>query len=117
MPPSADITLSKIRWDLRNRIAQRPDPSHRARTSAPTPTFLGLRQHRPDLGHACSPRRQHAVLHAVQIAAVNRRHEAARHETEDDTRCQVMLAEAVAKLEVLVKHGAEREGNRLGVIF
>ncbi len=113
MPPSTHITLSKIRWHLRNRITQRPDPSHRARTSARTPPFLGLRQHRPDLGHACPPCREHAVLHAVQVAAVNGRDEAARHEAEDDTRCQVMLAEAVAKLEVLVEHGAEWERNRL----
>ena len=90
-----------------------PIPPTEPELPLPLPPFLGC----VNIDHACSPRRQHAVLHAVQIAAVNRRHEAARHETEDDTRCQVMLAEAVAKLEVLVKHGAEREGNRLGVIF
>lgn len=54
---------------------------------------------------------KHTILHAVEIAPMDRRHESACGETEDNVRCEVMLAESMAQLEVLVEHRAKREGD------
>lgn len=72
-----------------------------------------LRQSRPNLHHSRPPSREHAVLHAVEDAAVNGRHKTTRHQAEDDAGVEVMLAQTVRQLKVLIKHGAEGERNRL----
>lgn len=76
MPASPDIALAKIRRDFGYRISP-----HTCGASATTSTaaFLRLGEHRPYLSHSGSASGQHAVLHAVQVAAVDRWHEAAGH--------------------------------------
>jgi hypothetical protein len=58
-------------------------------------------------------RRKHAILHTVQITAVDGRHKTASEEAEYHARRKIVLPETMTELEVLVKHGAEREWNRL----
>lgn len=82
----------------------------RATTSSAAPF---LRQLGPDFHHPGPAGWQHAVLHAVQVAAVDRGHEAAGDQAQDDTGREIVFPETVSKLEVLVEHGSEREGNRL----
>lgn len=82
-PP--DVALAEIRRDFRNRMTS-PDASNRARATTSTTTFLGLGKHRPHLGHIRPSCRQHAVLHAVQIATVDRWHESAGDETKNHAR-------------------------------
>lgn len=102
MPTSPRITLTKIRRDFGHRVS-----AHAPRTSpaASITAFLRLREHCPYFSHSCSASWQHAILHAVQVAAVDGWHEAAGDKAEDDPRCEVVLAEAVAELEVLIEHG------------
>lgn len=57
--------------------------------------------------------RQHAILQTIKILAIDGRDEFAGEETEKHTWRKVVLAYAGAKLEVLVKHGAEGQRNRL----
>jgi hypothetical protein len=45
--------------------------------------------------------RQHGVLHAIQILPMNRRHELAGDEAEEDARGEIVFAQAVAQLGVL----------------
>lgn len=61
----------------------------------------------PHFHDAGSTRWQHAVLKAIQIFAVDRRHEFACHEAEEDFEGEVVFSEAAAELEVLVEHSAE----------
>jgi hypothetical protein len=56
---------------------------------------------------------QHAVLQTIQILSVDRRYEFACHETEENSWREIVLADTVAELEVLVEHCAEGEGDRL----
>jgi hypothetical protein len=42
--PSPHITLPKVRRDLSNRVKGTNAPIHRARATAPTTAFLGLRE-------------------------------------------------------------------------
>lgn len=44
---------------------------------------------------------------------MNRRHEAASNEAEDDTGGEVVFAKSVAELEILVEHRTQRERNGL----
>jgi hypothetical protein len=58
-------------------------------------------------------RREHAVLHTVQITPVDGRNKTASEEAEYHARRKIVLPKTMTELEVLVKHGAEREWNRL----
>ena len=44
---------------------------------------------------------------------MNRGNETASYKTEDNARRQIVLAKSVTKLEVLVKHRAQRQRDRL----
>lgn len=74
---------------------------------------LVRRQARPELEDAGSAGGQHTVLQAVQVLAVDGRHEAPRDEAEEDTGRDVVFADAVAELAVLVEHVPEAEGDGL----
>ena len=74
---------------------------------------LRSRQRIPHVPDTSTTSRQHAVLKAVQILAVNWWHEFACCETGEHMRRKVVLANAVAELEVLVEHCRECEGNGL----
>lgn len=67
----------------------------------------------PHLHDARPPRREHAVLEAIEILPVDGRHELARQETEQDPRRQVMFPDTLPHLEVLVEHGPEGKWDRL----
>jgi hypothetical protein len=58
-------------------------------------------------------RREHAVLHTVQVTAVDGRHKTASEEAEYHARRKIVLPKTMTELEVLVKHSPEREWNRL----
>jgi hypothetical protein len=58
-------------------------------------------------------RREHAVLHTVQVTAVDGRHKTASKEAEYHARRKIVLPKTMTELEVLVKHSPEREWNRL----
>jgi hypothetical protein len=75
---------------------------------------LGSRQCIPHVPNTSTTSRQHAVLQAVKILAVNWWYEFACCETGENMRRKVVLANAVAELEVLVEHCRECEGNGLG---
>lgn len=62
---------------------------------------------RPHAHDAGALRGEHAVLETVQILAVDGRNEFTGQQAQDDTRREVVLADAGAELEVLVEHGAE----------
>ena len=112
MSSPSHITLSKSPRHLEQTIRRVTDPpTHRRRPATRAMGFSRLCQNRPDLCHAGPAGRKHAVLHAVQIPAVDGRHEAAGEEAEDDLRGKIVFAQSVAKLEVLIEHGAESEGN------
>lgn len=68
---------------------------------------------RPHLHDARSPGRQHAVLQAVQVFAVDGWHKFARQEAQEHAGREVVLADACGHLEVLVKHSTEGKGDRL----
>lgn len=70
----------------------------------------------PNLEDAGAAKREHAVLQAVEAFAVDRGHEAAGGEAEDDAGREVVLADSMAELEVLVEHGSEGERDRLGEV-
>lgn len=111
-PPN--VPMSKPSWNLEQPIPSRSNPTnHRRRASTTTAPFLRLRQHRPYLGHSSATSRQHTILHAVQIAAMDRRYKTAGDKAEYDARGEVVFAKALAELEVLVEHCAEREGDGL----
>lgn len=110
MSSSPNIALSKPSRDLEKPIPSRP---RRRRAAATTAPFLRLRQHRPDLRHPRATSWEHAILHAVQVAAVDGGHESAGDKTEYHPRREVVFAETMAQLEVLVEHCAERKGDRL----
>jgi hypothetical protein len=57
--------------------------------------------------------RQHAVLQAVKVLAVDGWHEFSCCKTGEHMRRKVVLANSVAKLEVLVEHCRECKGNGL----
>jgi hypothetical protein len=82
-----------------------------------TATTIGMslpfRQPVPDLKHAGTVCREHAVLHTVEVSTVYGRHELAGDEAQNYAQGEVVFAQPVAELEVLVEHGAEREGNGL----
>ncbi len=103
-------------------------PHRHTLPTVPSPTLptVGPLDHavhwrRPTAIHQASPKLtdtgaagwKHAVLQAVQIPAVNRWHEAAGCQAQDDAGRKVMFADAVAELEVLVEHGAEGERDGL----
>lgn len=110
MSSSPYVALAEIRRNFGYRVS-----SHAPGTTSPASTaaFLRLGEHCPHLGHPSSPSGQHAVLHAVQVAAVDGWYEAAGDQAEDNAGCEVVFAESVAKLEVLVEHGTQREGYGL----
>lgn len=74
-------------------------------TTARMTGFL-LGQPAPYLQHTGTIGRQHAVLHTIQIAAMDRGHEFTRDQTQDDARREVVSSQPMAKLKVLVEHGA-----------
>ena len=76
-----------------------------------------LREPVPRLEDARPPRRQHAVLQAVEAPPMNGREELARHQAQYDAGREVVLVDAVAELEVLVEHGAQGERDGLRVKF
>src|SRR5438034_11022768 len=76
-----------------------------------------LGQAHPHGKNSSALRWQHAVLQAVEVLAVNRRHESTSCEIEDHARRKIVFADTMAKLEVLVKHGSEGERDRLGVVI
>lgn len=115
MPSPSHISLTKSSRNPKNPIPRRSNNLGR-RTTATAASLLRLSQHRPYLCHSRAPSRKHAVLHAVQVATVNRRNEATRDKAEYDARGEVMFAKAMTKLEVLVEHCPEREGNGLDVL-
>lgn len=53
-------------------------------------TALLLGQPAPNFQHTGTTGRQHAVLHTIQIAAVDRGHEFARDQTQNDARREVV---------------------------
>jgi hypothetical protein len=68
----------------------------------------------PHIHNPRSARRQHAVLEGIKVFAVDRGHEFACCETQEHARRDVVFADAVAELEILVEHGAEGKGDGLG---
>ena len=67
--------------------------------------------------HDCRPARgEHGVLQAVEILAVDGRHEFAGCEAFEDARWKVVFADAGAELEVLVEHDAEGERDGLSAL-
>lgn len=102
-------------------IHQWPSPHKSTIRGLPTP--IPIRTHKPllsqptpHLKNTCPPRRQHAILQAIEAFAVDGRDEAAGGEAEEDAGGEVVFADAVAELEVLVEHGAKGEGDRLWVL-
>lgn len=70
----------------------------------------------PHLHDASPARGEHAVLQRVEGLPVDRRHEAAGDEAEEHAGGEVVLADAVAHLEVLVEHSRESKRYRLDSI-
>lgn len=96
MTPSPQIALNEIRGHFGHRTAYGSNTSsHRARCATTAAAFLGLGQERPYLGHTCAARGKHAILHAVQIAAVDGGNETAGNEAKDDLWCEVVLSESM----------------------
>lgn len=58
-------------------------------------------------------RRKHAILQTIEILAVDGWDEFARRETEEDAGGEVVFADSVSELEILVEHGAEGEWDGL----
>jgi hypothetical protein len=85
MTSSSNVPLSKVRRDPGHWITETTASRSRATTS--TTTLLRLSEHSPNLSHSSSTRRKHTVLHAIQVAAVDGRDEAASSEAEDDAWC------------------------------
>lgn len=56
---------------------------------------------------------EHAVLQAVEISPVDRRHKLTRSKTEEDARRQVVLPYAGAEFEIRLEH--RTEGQRDGL--
>lgn len=67
----------------------------------------------PHLHDAGSPGRKHAVLQGVEVLTVDRRDETARDKAEQNPGREIVLPDAVAHLEILVKHCGEGERNWL----
>lgn len=112
---SATTTRAKGIRNLQCSAVRHPRYAQHRRGVAVAPHVLLrlLRQSRPNLHHPRPPSREHAVLHAVEDPAVNGWYEAARHQAQDNARVEVVLAQAVCQLKVLIKHGTEGERNRL----
>lgn len=88
MSSSPNVTLPKPRRNLEYAIptGAHPATNRRRRAASTAMALLRLRQHRPYLGHSRTMSGQHAVLHTVEVTSVDRRHEAACDEAEDDAR-------------------------------
>lgn len=48
---------------------------------------------------------------------MDRREELARDEAQNDAGGKIVLLDTVSELEVLVEHGAQREGDRLHTVY
>jgi hypothetical protein len=68
----------------------------------------------PHFHYTGSSSRKHAILQAVKVFAVNWRDKFAGCKAEKHAGREIVFADTVAKLEVLVEHGSECERNRLG---
>jgi hypothetical protein len=82
------------------------------RRSPPPLRHLGV-DSSPHFPHGGSASWQHAVLQAVEILAVDGRNVFPCQEAEEDAGREVMLADAMGHLEVLVEHGTEGKWDRL----
>ena len=77
------------------------------------PALVTGREGAPHFPDAGATGRQHAVLQAVEVLAVNGRNELARNQAEEDARGEVVLADALGHLKILVEHGVEGKGDGL----
>ena len=68
----------------------------------------GFHQPGPHLEYRRALGWQHAILQAIEAFAVDGGHEAAGDETENDSGREVVFAESVAELEVLIERCTER---------
>ena len=67
----------------------------------------------PELTDAYALYRQHAILQAIQVLPVDRRHKLPRDQAQEDARGEVVFPEPVAELEVLGEGLRERQGYGL----
>ena len=103
-PPKRNPVSSMSLFDKPIQRADAVPVDHRRRL---------LHELRPQLANAHSSGGKHAVLKAVEVLAVDWRHKLTAHETEEDTRRDVVLPDTVAQLEILMEHCFQRQRNRL----
>ena len=70
-------------------------------------------ERRPHFPNAHPLGREHAVLETVQVLAVKRGHQLAGQQTKEDPGREVVLADPLAKLKVLIEDGLEGERSGL----
>lgn len=72
-------------------------------------------QSMPHIHYSSSARGEHAVLQTVEVLAVDWRYEFASGKTQKDAWRQIVLADTIAELEVLVEHSTECKRDGLKV--